>query len=121
VQDEDSARRTLESLATWCNANNANALKAPARRKLEACNILDSHLLQWLTALSSNDSNDAKWNRLVAAVNGASTITGLGQRHHLNTKSSAEGLLHGHAALLSAYLIDAVLAVLARRNRGGSQ
>ncbi len=121
VHDEATARNALGTLATWCNSTGRDALKDSARNKLETCRLPQSQLLQWLTGLSSNDSRSDQWKRLVAAVNDASTLTGLAQGHHLMASSSAERILQEHAALLSIQLIDAVLAALARRNREGSQ
>ncbi len=121
VHDEGSARGALDKLGTWCSRNQSNALKEKARRQLAACRVGGRELLAWLSTLAQGEEGSGQWQRLVAAAGKASTITGLAQSHHLRASSSAQAVLERRAALLSAHLIDALLAALARRNRGGSR
>lgn len=123
VHDEETAQGALRSLSTWCSEGDPNALKANARKKLEACRLRDHNLFQWLDRLSRGDESKDQWSRLLAAVNNASTLSGLAHSHHLTTRSSAAGSLQQHAALLSVHLIDAMLATLGRQNpnQGGSR
>jgi CRISPR-associated protein Csx10 len=119
-RDEATAQAALRNLRTWCSEGDPNALKATARRNLEACSPIGAHnLLQWLDLLSRGDESKDQWTKLLAAVGNASTLSGLAHSHQLTTRPSADGILRQHAALLSAHLIDAVLATLARRNQGG--
>jgi CRISPR-associated protein Csx10 len=121
VHDEATACQALEMLATWCSGSGADALKPEATRKLQGCRIRGEDLLRWLKGVPDGKSSDDEWNRLVKAVDNASSLTGLAQSRHLTTEADADGILRRHSAVLRVHLIDAVLATLARRNRGGTR
>lgn len=121
VHDETTARSALQNLRAWCDKADSNALKPEARKKLCACRVGDSPLLEWLDALAQTQPKDGGWQRLVAATGNASTLTGLAQRHFLTATSTADQILRDHSAELTVHLIDAVLAMMARRNRGGAR
>lgn len=120
VHDETTARRALEKLGIWCSDSDINALKPEARRKLRNCRIGDGDFLRWLNALPDGESSDDEWGRLMRVVSNASTLTGLASNHYLTATTAAAAILHRHSAVLRVHLIDAVLATLARRNRGGT-
>lgn len=119
AQDTETANTALQTLATWCSNDSADALKEPARKQLDKCGVGNKDLRSWLRDLASPPDGTARWQALVQASGNATTLTGLAQRHHLVSQSDAQGVLDTHAALLSVQLADSLLAALARRNRGG--
>jgi CRISPR-associated protein Csx10 len=116
VTDDTSAQQTLSKMTAWCS-DGAAALQKPARSKLEACKLPQPNLLVWLRNLSTPLNPEARWEAVAVASGRSSTLTGLASTVYLSSQESAQGILHSHAAELSAYLIDAVLAELARGNR----
>ncbi len=120
VGDEATASAALADLGVWCGEDETRALRPNARDKLKACRLGQGHLLAWLAALARDDGGRGRWQQLVAAVAGASSLTGLAHKHHLTAPASAQAVLEHHAALLGVHLVDALLAALARRNRGGA-
>lgn len=119
VTDEKTAKDALSKLAIWCSDDESspNILKRPAREN--RCRIFASTLRQWLQMLAQASEGQARWKILVEASRAPSSLTGLAARNHLGKREAAEAILHAHGNELSVYLIDAVLASLARRNRGG--
>jgi hypothetical protein len=119
VHNEPTARRALNDLRVWCDpSGGANALKDEARKKLQDCRIANTSLLEWFRALAEPDGQDSAWRRLVEAAGSPTTLSGLAHRLHLTTPGAAEEILDSHASELTVRLIDAVLAGMARRNRG---
>jgi len=121
VHDEAAACCALKNHSTWCCRDGDSALKEEARRKLEACtvDVEGDSLLQWLRGLAAAPASDDGWEALVTAAKDVSTLTGLAEKHRLTTSAAAEELLRQHSATLRVHLVDAMLATLARRNRGG--
>jgi hypothetical protein len=123
VRDEQTARRALGHLGTWCENGDGggDGLKPEARKKLQACRTGRRTLMAWLRALAEPEGPGDAWRRLVEAAGSPSTLSGLAQRHHLTTDNAAEEILDSHAAELTVHLIDGVLAGMARRNRGAQR
>lgn len=121
VRDKPTARRALGGLRTWCDDGGDHALKPEARKKLEACKIGDQTLLAWLRALAQPEGDVDAWSDLVKVAGSPSTLTALAQRHHLTNADAAQRILDEHAAELTVYLVDGVLAAMARRNRGAER
>jgi CRISPR-associated protein Csx10 len=114
--DEPSAQAALRHLQVWCG-NSPQSLKENARKKLNACCINGQKLHAWLQQLAEAEHGTIGWDALVGASGNPDTLTALAARSCLTDRSAAEAVLHAHSALLRVYLIDAVLAALARRNR----
>jgi CRISPR-associated protein Csx10 len=124
VSDEATAQGALRTLATWCSdgGENPNVLRPGARKKLEKCRVPNGNLLQWLRGLAGPERDQKqRWEALLEASGNQTTLTGLAAKHHLTEAQAAQAILHVHAAELSVYLVDAVLAALARINRGKSR
>lgn len=123
VIDEKTAKIALSKLATWCSDDdsNPNALRLPARKKLDDCRIFNSTLRQWLLKLAQPGGDETQWATLIRASGNTTLLTGLATRHYLTGKEAAQAILQANASELSIYFIDAVLAALARRNRGRSR
>ena len=140
VHDEASARVALSKLSRWCHGDRADVQVAKAkdesngyrrteqttqerrraavRRKLENVKLAKWNLRQWLEKLlaTNEDSSDSKadWDQLCKEVR----LVSLPQRYSLRCESAARDLLNSNTALLTVYLIDAVLAALSRQRRG---
>lgn len=118
--DDQTATQALQTLATWCGESN-NALKKEAQGKLTDCKLrigsTEQSLLNWLVAIATGH---AGWEALLAATGNQASVTALATRHHLTTVEAAQAILEAHAAELRVYLIDAVLAAMARKNRRGA-
>ncbi|RAL20662.1 hypothetical protein DL240_15200 [Lujinxingia litoralis] len=123
VCDEATARQALVHLCTWCGEEGDYALKPEARKKLQNCLCEGGTLLTWFRALTEFDHDKREWSRLVEAAGtpAPAALCSLTQRHCLTTPDAAKVILDDHAAELTVYLIDGVLAAMARRNRGGNQ
>lgn len=119
VMNEMTARHALSTLVVWCSDDefNPDILKRPARAKLDHCEILKTTLRQWLQMLAQASEGQARWKILVEASGTPSSLTGLAARNHLGKREAAEAILYAHVHELSVYLIDAVLASLARQSR----
>jgi CRISPR-associated protein Csx10 len=116
VTDEPGAQAALSHLQDWCG-NGPQALKENARKKLDACRINRQSLHAWLQQLAAAEHGTKGWEALIGASGNPDTLTALAAKNCLTDRSAAEAVLHAHSALLRVYLIDAVLAALARRNR----
>lgn len=118
VTDEETAEKALGRLAIWCGDGD-DALKQNSRDQLEKCKIgTGSNLMEWLKILSTAKSCDMGWRKLKEAVgDSVDRLNPIAQNHHLTNKYAAQTHLCQHAAELCVYLIDSVLAALARRNR----
>lgn len=119
AMDERTAQAALANLRVWCSDDdNPEALKGNAREKLDRCKVGEKGLRQWLRELAGAAHGEEGWSALVHASGNPSTLTGLGARTHITSPEAANKVLHEHSALLRVYLIDAVLAAMARLNRG---
>lgn len=119
VMDKESAQDSLRKLETWCGTG-SNALKDKARKHLEKCTGLPAdHLLSWLGSFAKPQREPKEqWDALVRLSANASTLNGLAKKNHLTSSDHAQAVLHDHSAMLSVYLVDGVLAALARRKKG---
>ena len=120
VLDEETAKIALSRIATWCSDDDGDpkALKRAARSKLDRCKIFEDTLRQWLRKFAAPGDGQTLWKALLDASGTPDSLTGLATRHYLTEVPAAQDVLHTHAGELSVYLIDAVLAALARWNRG---
>lgn len=120
ARDDEAASQCLQTLATWCG-DERNALEANAQDKLKACIFVlggrEQSLLGWLKSVASAKKGDAGWKTLLTATGNQASVTALASRHHLTTVEAAQAILDANAAMLRVYLIDAVLAAMARKNR----
>ncbi|WP_129675894.1 hypothetical protein [Candidatus Chloroploca sp. Khr17] len=121
VVDEQTAAEALTRLAQWCDDDDRHALKKPARSQLDRCAMTSQNLRSWLVQLAQADHGTPGWTALLHAAGDQTTLTRLALQHHLTQREAAEAIVHGHAALLRVYLIDALLVTLARLNRGDMQ
>jgi CRISPR-associated protein Csx10 len=114
--DVDAALAALEHLNTWCGDN---GLKRTAREQLEKCRIPNMRLLDWLRAIALVKADEKGWDTVKRVSDTATALTGIPAQYCLTDKTAAETILVQEAPLLAVHLADAVLAGMARKNRGG--
>ncbi|MFP4033320.1 MAG: RAMP superfamily CRISPR-associated protein [Desulfococcaceae bacterium] len=117
--DAGAALAALGHLNTWCGGGD-NGLKCTAEEQLKKCRIANMRLLDWLRATTSIHPDGDGWKTLSQRSGSEAALNGVAERYRLNEKKAAENILVQNAPLLSVYLVDAVLAAMARKNRGGA-
>lgn len=122
ANDTETAHAALGNLAIWCGNDKRTALKQTARNQLENCKVNRQDLLGWLGDLAKCEADEAGWETLKQASVSASTdgLNRVAEENRLTKKTAAQAILHEQAPLLGVYLADAVLAAMARKNRGGA-
>ncbi len=121
VRDRASADRALRVSSEWCAEGEANALRESARTQLRGCTLGRKTLVEWLRELAGSPANGSGWDDLVQRFPEHDTLGPVAQRWHLTTTANAQRLLDENRAELTVHLIDALLAALARHNRGATQ
>jgi len=110
------ASQALSTLREWLaeEGSGENRLKQPAMEQLECCRIGDDNkkLSDWLRNLVHNDN---KGQTLADTLR----LDVLAQRYHLVSSSTARQCIEECEDELRVRFMDATLAVLARRARGG--
>lgn len=119
---EDTATVALDAVAKACARKKGSAdmtgFRDSALTQLERCHLGEPTLLDWLKALSAPPS--PPWQRLLTACNPSQdALARLKDQYFITTPIDAQSILNKNANALSVYLIDVVLADLARANRSG--
>jgi len=96
-------------------------LKSTARGQLENCRIANMRLLDWLRAIALVKADEKGWEAVKRVSGSESDLTGIAGQYCLTDKTAAETILVQQAPLLGVHLADAVLAAMARKNRGGKR